>query len=233
MEAYRCPHCQALSYPGLMGFPRCHRCHEQLRQCRYCLHQRGGLCQVEAAGRPRLQHEDGKPWCQAFASALADETPRTPLQGLSGPARLAALAPVAVVLLGILLTVVLRGRPAPPQIETDNAMVRLVDGKAVASFSIDAANSGDRFATVRIDRSALRFYSLEPPDPDPVGTGEASDGRPEYRFQLDRHHRLRLSIGLVPLGQPPETTAFKLTLVDDNGEEVSAAQALILGPPEE
>ncbi|MBI2302173.1 MAG: hypothetical protein HYU66_24995, partial [Armatimonadetes bacterium] len=63
-----CPRCRAVSYPGLMGFPRCHKCHEQLRQCRYCAHQQDGLCLLDEAVWPRLEEDDGKPFCAAFAS---------------------------------------------------------------------------------------------------------------------------------------------------------------------
>lgn len=38
MAEIRCPRCGAINSEGLMDFPRCHRCHENLQRCLYCRH---------------------------------------------------------------------------------------------------------------------------------------------------------------------------------------------------
>jgi hypothetical protein len=38
MAAVRCPKCGTINYEGIASYPRCRRCREQLRKCRYCSH---------------------------------------------------------------------------------------------------------------------------------------------------------------------------------------------------
>ncbi len=43
MRRLRCPRCQAVNYEGHITYPICHKCHENLQKCLYCLNFPGEL----------------------------------------------------------------------------------------------------------------------------------------------------------------------------------------------
>ncbi|MBI5832614.1 MAG: hypothetical protein HZB16_09955 [Armatimonadetes bacterium] len=199
MDGFRCPKCHALSYPGLMGFPRCHRCHEQLRQCRYCAHQTGGLCRLDDATRPRLRCEDGKPFCDAFGSGLADSSPAGPLRRpFSGAARVTALSTAVVIAMAILVAMAAQREALIPQIEANEAAIDLLDNRATATFSIVStqADARDRRTVyVRVDPGIEEFYVIEEYAPAPLGYDQR-DPR-QLRYELSGDRRLDFSVTLL------------------------------------
>ena len=82
MAELRCPKCAAINPEGMMDFPRCHRCHENLRQCLYCRHfaVETAECAHETAREAyALEGERGER-CEHFESRyqLGATSPRTP-----------------------------------------------------------------------------------------------------------------------------------------------------------
>lgn len=229
MDGFRCPKCRALSYPGLMGFPRCHRCHEQLRQCRYCLHQTGGLCRLDAPTRPRLTCEEGKPYCSAFASRLADHAPAGPLRRpFSGAARLTALSTAVVIVLAVIVAITARREALVPQIEANEAAVDLIDGRATATFSITSpqAEPRDRRTVfVRIDPEVGQYYVVEDCQPEPLG--HSTGGPHEYRYELHGDQRLDLAVTLLSRGQPDTPRQVPLTLRLMAGRDIALGWATV------
>lgn len=135
-DGLRCPKCRTVNYPGLMGFPRCHSCHEQLRQCRWCLHQSGGLCQLDEAERPALQGEDGLPWCEAFSSRHALSEAAKPLERPLGitPRTIGGLAFGCVLVIWLILLAL--GEEHGLRLEARDEAVRVVDGRAACFFTL-------------------------------------------------------------------------------------------------
>ena len=227
MDGFRCPKCHALSYPGLMGFPRCHRCHEQLRQCRYCAHQTGGLCRLDTAGRPRLRCEDGKPFCDAFESRLADSSPAGPLRRpISGAARVTALSTAVVIAMAILVAMAARREALVPQIEANETSVDLLDSRATASFSVYAPYSDEhdrREAVLRIDPAIERFYAIEEYAPVPDGHPRDEVGPLRYELQGDR--RLEFTVTLLRRAESatPRQTPLTVHLLAGNGLPLASA----------
>lgn len=204
MQGLRCPKCKAVSYPGLMGFPRCHRCHEQLRQCRYCRHQTGGLCQLDRVGAPPLLESDGRPYCESYEPAErltggADpwRVPRPAQPWMLGSAALCVAA------LALALAVLVSREPTGARIEAHQASAAVVDGRAVATFTVVSDRRRFDTVTVRIGGDALRHFELAESTPPPLRYVGATGGW-AYALPPDGRFLLRLTLTARPDAPPYE-----------------------------
>ena len=223
-EGVQCPKCRAVSYPGLMGFPRCHRCHEQLRQCRYCVHQTAGLCQLERAQRPRLQADEGKPFCEAFTSRLPPAALAAAAQsGLSERARGVWFGVVLAVVLGWVVLATVAGDGHDLRIEPEERVVHTEDGRAVLGFEI-SGGTAQGWARLCLDPAVLVFYSVVSP------IDLSGSPQPTARVPLNR--RGRGQFGLTLLAQPdaPPETVAKAVLFTAEGRWAGEAKIRLLNP---
>ncbi|MCC7493444.1 MAG: hypothetical protein IT204_13905 [Fimbriimonadaceae bacterium] len=224
LEGVQCPKCRAVSYPGLMGFPRCHRCHEQLRQCRYCTHQARGLCRLAATPRPRLLAAEGKPYCEGFESSLR----RGPVgsrfaQPLSGNARIVGLTAATVLLLTWLLWSTL-GVERGLRLELDEPRVWVQDGRARVGMTIagDPALLGTM--ELRLAGPALQHYTIEDPLPLAESIGLVA------RLRLDAQGTQRLQVTLVQRPGAPGACPLTVNLVGTQAELLATAQTMLRAP---
>jgi hypothetical protein len=227
MEALRCPQCRALSYPGLMGFPHCHRCHEQLRQCRYCTHQSGGLCQLDAAGRPPLQEDEGKPFCAAYDSRLLAEPERPPWS--RHWANFSGLALVVVLTAMIGNAVARRAAESPPQIEAESNAADVTDGRVEASFLVETPHDNGPLVTVLLDASVFKYYyEAEPPEPLPLPAKYPPGEEPRYTFQLAKDDTVRFTLSFMPKPDAPASVPLTVSLLADEQRPISTATTYLI-----
>lgn len=231
MDRIRCPHCGAICYPGLMGFPRCHRCHEQLRQCRWCAHQSRGLCTLEPQLRPPLREEQDKPYCEAFTTALAvseDDDPwRRELRVSSGTLGFGA---GLIILVAIIVAFVISREPRTYRIEAIGGHVPVLDGRAVARFEVDAEPGLNDYVTIAVSDSVLQTYDLLEPSPTPVEVLE----RPRRYVipeQSDGTLKLRLTFLPKDASPPPYQELTVSVLGVDGAVESSSTIYLTARPP--
>ncbi len=222
----QCPKCRAVSYPELMGFPRCHRCHEQLRQCRYCTHQERGLCKLPLAPHPPLNEEDGRPYCDAFESALTVGRGRGPLSGvIAGEGRVVAVMAILVILvLGLLLAAIGDVRQGL-RIEAQDERVVVQDGRAVVEFTIHGDPGVQSTVILHVEPDALAHCRIESPLPlayPPQG--------PEYKQSLPISGRARFQLTLLVAPDAAPRFALTVVLLDDHRTEWSRAVTSIVSP---
>lgn len=228
MQAFCCPRCGSLSYPGLMGFPRCHKCHEQLRQCRYCSHQHGGICRLEAEPAPSLEEEDGRPFCTSFASALGVEpTAGVWRRPLTDRARTVAYLVLAAACLLLFRAIALHQELLPPQIDPDAASIPVLDGRAVAGFTITGDHSRHPSFELQIDSEILRGYTFL--EAEPPGVRTAGGELPTLTYNLPKEDRLRVQLCFFAKRQPPGHLPLKVKVIAD-GEVASQAQTTLVCP---
>ncbi|NUP99592.1 MAG: hypothetical protein HUU35_07025 [Armatimonadetes bacterium] len=222
----QCPKCRAISYPGLMGFPRCHRCHEQLRQCRYCVNQSAGLCQLSPHRRPPLQEEEGKPFCEAFESRLVSRPAAGRLGlALGAETRVLGLLGLLVVVLVWALIGLLGDEYEGVRLEAEAPRVYVDDGRAVANFYAygDQAVLAD-LAVLLPPEVAARFIVESPP----VAT--QAEAGPLLPLTPAGHDRARLRLVLVRRPGTKPTEPLVVLLAGPGGEELDRAGTLVVTP---
>ncbi|HIE52701.1 MAG TPA: hypothetical protein EYP85_13175 [Armatimonadetes bacterium] len=143
-----------------MGFPKCHKCHEQLRQCQYCRHWADGACTRPESERPPLQEEEGAPYRATFDSRLVEDT--VPLSAWHQPLTTRAwilimLLVMALVTLGGLLQL----PPAPPldvTLRLNGYCSRFVRLGETLKPMLCIFNPSDRYATGALIRIPREFF---------------------------------------------------------------------------
>jgi len=227
-EGLRCPKCRTVSYAGLMGFPRCHNCHEQLRQCRYCLNQTGGLCELEAGSRPALQSADGLPWCEAYSSRYALSEGAKPLERPVGitPRTMTALAVGCVFVIWIFL--LMFGEEHAFRIDARDEAVRVVDGRAVATFLIYGAAGEYAGIQVVIDLTEAPGYAVEEVGV-PPGLATA-EGLAWHEQPVQTGRPPTVEVVLLAAADSPTRSTVRLSLAARDGEPLASATALLLYP---
>lgn len=223
-EVIQCPRCRTICYPGLMGYPRCHRCHEQLRQCLHCRHQVGGLCQLPEADRPPLRDEDGAPFCTAFASRFTRGGStwwQRPLAGWQRHAAMGALILAVALVAGLMLRG--RGELAPRLMGPDGAR-RDAAGTVLVTLSVVADPHRYDEITLQVVRrqpDAYRLYA----SPTPLDSGPGQSGA--LRFAVPRNGRLELELELRPRRAPPPPERLELRLLGPAGELFDTATVVL------
>ncbi len=221
-EGVQCPKCRVANYPGLMGYPRCHRCHEQLRQCRYCVHQSGGLCRLAVAQPPRLEAEEGKPYCEAFASRLTfSRQAAAANEAFGARARIVGFVAGLVVLLVWTLVAVVDRDLSGLRLEAADRVVYTEDDRAVIGFEV-LGGPPTGWVWVSLDPAVLEFYSVVAP------AELAGSERPALAVRLNKRGAGQCEVVLLRRPDaPPETMAKGLLQLPD-GHLVGEAKVLLL-----
>jgi len=221
-----CPKCRTVNYPGLMGFPRCHNCHEQLRQCRYCIHQTAGLCGLDAGSRAPLQSAEGLPWCDDFASRFArsESARRLTRPVVTTPRTIAALAAACV--LTIWLFLLAFGEEHGLRIEARDDAVRVIDGRALAMFVI--RGSVDELHAVRcaVDLAEAPGYSVEEVA---LPAALRLAGRAARRdLPVPSGRAMAVEVRLLAGQDSPVRSRLRVALVAADGEPLASAGTRLL-----
>ena len=222
-DGVRCPICRAMSYPGLMGFPRCHQCHEQLRQCRYCQHQTLGLCRLEAGRRPRLEADEGKPYCASFASRLLIPVSRGAARPVGSDLRLLGVVAAVVLAVVVAFNLLLGDAGHDLRVEPDEPRVFVSDNRALATFVVTSDPGFLSKLRLRVDAEALRYYQLESPP-----AVEISGGAPVVRIQPDHLDRARITLTLAQFRPAPVEQRLSVTLLSPRGSPLANAETLLV-----
>lgn len=165
MLCLRCPKCGAFNYEGFMNFPNCHRCHEPLRQCAYCVHFQG-RCSYPEKKRFPLVEEEGVRWCAAYESILAEPGPQG--RGLQRPlASRSWMLVMFLLLTGLLLAGVAQFFPLPPPeaslqlILQASRRVKVGDNVLLLFHLKNGDSQQATSAVLRIQRDFFRHFRLE------------------------------------------------------------------------
>ncbi len=228
MEVIQCPRCRTISYPGLMGYPRCHRCHEPLRQCLHCRHQQGGLCSLPAAERPPLLDDEGLPYCTAFASRYArgagEPWWRRPLPATQRIMVLGGMVAVMAIAAGMLFA---RPEPFARGLAVDAEQIACLNGAARLGVWVYADPATVAEVVLEVDRTEGGAYWMvaEPAPLDRPGTNAYRLG-----YAIPSSGRMRLELEFRTREPRPPREQVELRLTTAAGEPLDAAK-VIIGPP--
>jgi len=206
MTVLKCPKCGKLCREGLVPFPRCGQCHEQLLKCRYCAHFDAQMHDCVSTARPEDFHVSDPD------RYLACPYHKTTIAWLAGqPAvRRRVWAPAfglaALVLLAA--AVWLHTRPSLPAAgSTLHARVVPVDEAYLNEpliMHIQILNSGPAPSdevVLGLDRSCERHIALTYVEPEP--TRQARTGSKTYMWfpPLPAGALLELRLHVTPIRQ--------------------------------
>ena len=229
MDGIRCPKCRTVNYAGLMGFPRCHNCHEQLRQCRYCTHQLGGLCQLQNGDRPRLQSAEGLPWCDAHSSRFALSEDARPLERPVGitPRTIAALSIACVLLVWMLLLAF--GEEHGVRLEAREELVRVIDGRAVAQFEVRGETADLESLRLAVELQQAPGYAVEEVAAPPELAIEGNLPRSDLASPI--HGDSSIEVHLMADHAAPPLTTLTVALLAADGDPLARASTTLRNRP--
>ncbi len=206
MAVLKCPKCGKLCREGLVPFPRCGQCHEQLRKCRYCAHFDAQMHDCVCTARPEDFHiHDADLY-------LACPYHKTSIAWLAGEPAVRrrvwapAFALAAVAVLAALAW--LHTRPSPraagPTLHARAAPVEEAFLQEPLTMHIQILNSGPgptEEVVFGLDRSCERHVTVTSVEPEP--TREARTGTRTYMWfpPLQERGVLELRLHVIPIKQ--------------------------------